>query len=439
MKIETSKNAVKAGNAELTKKYKDFLYPSVITYYQEPLPLVSGEGCWVVDADGAKYLDFFGGILTVSVGHCHKKITARVTEQLGKLQHVSTLYPTQPAADLAERLAVITPGDLKRSFFTNSGTEADETAVLTAQHYTGATEVIALRHSYSGRSTLAMGLTAHAAWRIAKAQVPGIRHGHAPYCYRCPFKLTYPACDMACATDLEELIQTETCGKPAAFLAEPVLGVGGFVVPPKEYFKVAVDIVRRYGGLFIADEVQTGWGRTGGKWFGIEHFGVVPDIMTSAKGMANGIPIGWTVTTTKIAEALKGPTISTFGGNPVSCVAAHATIDAIESEGLLEHVELMGEHLRGHLRELQKRFACIGDVRGMGLMAGVELVTDRKTKAPDAKTVLRLFEETRKEGLLIGKGGLYGNVLRISPPMSVSKAEIDDAAKRLGKAFERIQ
>jgi 4-aminobutyrate aminotransferase len=268
--------------------------------------------------------------------------------------------------------------------------------------------------------------------------VPGIRHAHAAYCYRCPFKLEYPGCDLACARDIEELIQTETCGKVAAFLAEPVLGVGGFVVPPKDYFKVAVDIVHKYGGLFIADEVQTGWGRTGLKWFGIEHFGVVPDIMTSAKGMANGIPIGWTATTDKIAEGLKGLTISTFGGNPVSCVAAHATIDAIEEEGLLKKVDAVGAYLRECMLDLQKHTPCIGDVRGMGLMCGVEVVSDRKTKAPDPKTVVRIFEETRKEGLLIGKGGLYGNVLRISPPMCASKADVDEAMKRLRKAFSRV-
>ncbi|MBI5243157.1 MAG: aspartate aminotransferase family protein [Elusimicrobia bacterium] len=432
MKVETLKNS------DVTKKYKEFLYPSVITYYQESLPLVSGKGCHVFDAEGNKYLDFFGGILTVSIGHCHDKVNARIIEQLKKLQHVSTLYPTQPAADLAERLSGICPRGIKRSFFTNSGTEADETAVLTAQHCTGSQEIIALRHSYSGRSAMAMSLTAHAPWRISRTLMPGIKHAHAPYCYRCPFKLEYPGCDLACARDIEELILTETSGKVAAFLAEPILGVGGFVVPPMDYFKVAVDIVHKYGGLFIADEVQTGWGRTGGKWFGIEHFGVVPDILTSAKGMANGIPIGWTATTDKIAESLRGLSISTFGGNPVSCVAAHAVIDAIEEEGLLNNAERIGTYLRQNLRALQEQFPCIGDVRGMGLMCGVELVLDRKTRAPDPKTVARLFEETKKEKLLIGKGGLYGNVLRLSPPMNIGKAEVDDAIKRLRKAFERI-
>ena len=426
-------------NTEITKKYKDFLIPGVITYYGEPLPLVSGKGCCVYDAEGREYLDFFGGILTVSVGHCNKSVTDRFTDQARKLQHVSTLYPTLPVGELAEKLAGLVPGNLKKSFFTNSGTEADETAIMLAQHYTGNQEIIALRHCYSGRSVLAMNLTAHASWRTSKILVPGIHHAPAPYCYRCPFHLNYPACDMACARDLEELIKTETCGKVAAFIAEPVLGVGGFIVPPKEYFQVAVDIVRKAGGVFIADEVQTGWGRTGGHWFGIEHFGVNPDIMTSAKGMANGMPIGWTIATPEIADSLKGLTISTFGGNPVSCSAAQATIEFIEKEKLPEHVRKTGDYFRSLLLELQKTHPKIGDVRGMGLMLGVEIVTDRKSKTPDPQAVIKLFEETKKQGLLIGKGGLYGNVLRISPPMTVTKEQVDAAFKILKDAFERTK
>lgn len=427
-----------ATNKDITKKYKDFLYPSVITYYNEPLPIVEGKGCYVYDAEGQKYLDFFCGILTVSVGHCNEKITNKTIEQLKRLQHTSTLYPTLPAGELAEKLASISPGKLSKSFFTNSGTEADETAIFTAQHHTNSQEIIALRHCYSGRSALAMNLTAHASWRSSKILIPGIHHVIAPYCYRCAFHLEYPQCELACAKDIEELIKTETSGSIAAFIAEPVLGVGGFITPPKEYFKIATEIVHKYGGLFIADEVQTGWGRTGKKWFGIEHYDVVPDIMTSAKGMANGLPIGWTITTPEIAGSIKGLTISTFGGNPVSCAAALATIETIEEENILENTDTLGKYFMEQLLSLKEKYEIIGDVRGMGLMLAVELVTDRKSKTPNPQAVLQVFEETKRDNLLIGKGGLYGNIIRISPPMTVTKSEIDIAVKALNKAFETI-
>ena len=429
----------KLTNKEITRKYKEFLYPSVITYYDEPLALVSGKGNYVYDAEGTEYLDFFGGILTVSLGHCNETITNKTIEQLKKLQHVSTLYPTSPAGELAEKLSKIMPGKLKKSFFTSSGTEADETAILTAQRYTGAQEIIALRHCYSGRSALAMSLTAHAAWRISKTLVPGIHHAIAPYCYRCAFHLKYPSCDMACARDLEELIQTQTCGKIAAFIAEPILGVGGFITPPKEYFKVAVDIVRKYGGLFISDEVQTGWGRTGDKWFGIEQFGVDPDIMTSAKGMANGLPIGWTAATPEVADGMKGLTICTFGGNPVSTATALAVIEYIEQEKLAHNAAVVGDHLKQQLMALYEKYPIIGEVRGMGLMQGIELVTDRKSKTPNVAAVLKIFEETKKDHLLIGKGGLYGNVIRITPPLNITKGDVDTMIKKLDKAFSSVK
>ena len=426
-------------NEEITRKYKEFLYPSVITYYKEPLPIVSGKMNYVRDANGEEYLDFFGGILTVSVGHCNEVVTEKVIRQLRNLQHISTLYPNEPAGTLAEKLAQITPGNLKKSFFTNSGTEADETAILTAQHYTGAQEIIALRHCYSGRSVLAMNLTAHSSWRIQRSLIPGIHHAIAPYCYRCAFHLTYPNCDLACARDIEEIIKTETCGRIACFIAEPILGVGGFIVPPKEYFKVAVEIIRKYGGVFIADEVQTGWGRTGNKWFGIEHFDVVPDIITSAKGMANGIPIGWTITTTEIADSLKGLHISTFGGNPVSCVAAKAVIDYIEQENLLKNAHEVGIYFKEKLLELQERYEIVGDVRGMGLMLAMEIVTDKKSKTPNPNAVLQFFEETKKEKLLVGKGGLYGNVIRISPMLNITKSDVDIAIQKIDAALNRIR
>lgn len=426
---------------ELLDKQKKYLWPNHLLYYTEPLPLDHGDGMYVWDVDGNKYLDFFGGILTTSVGHNHPKVTERVREQVGKLIHSSTLYPNENHIKLAEKMAEITPGKLQTSFFTNSGTEADETAVMLAKAYTGYQEVIALRHGYSGRSAMGMSLTGQASWRIGGTHILGIKHAINPYCYRCPLKLTYPECGVACAEDVEEVIKTTTSGRIAAFLAEPIQGVGGFVTPPPEYFKIVVDIIHHYGGLFICDEVQTGFGRTGEKWFGIEHWQVEPDIMTMAKGIANGFPMGNTITTSEIAEGLvgQGLSLSTFGGNPVSTVASLATIEVMEEEANPQHVAEVGGHLRAGLEKLWNRYPVIGDVRGKGLMQGVELVKDRQSKEPAPTEVNFLFEETRKRGLLIGKGGLYSNVLRIAPPLTASKENVEEALEILDYALAQVQ
>ena len=422
---------------EIVSKHRQYIFPSVANYYSNPMPLVRGEGKHVYDADGREYLDFFGGILTVSLGHCHPEVNAKVKEQVDTLQHASTLYPTEPMVAVAEKLAQITPGDLQQSVFTNSGTEANETALLLAQLYTGSGEVVALRHSYSGRSSLAMSVTGQSSWRLGGTHVAGIKHVANAYCYRCPFGLTYPSCELRCATDVEEAIQTTTSGRIAGFIAEPIQGVGGFITPPPEYFKIVVDIVRKYGGVFICDEVQTGWGRTGDHWFGIEHWGVEPEIMTFAKGMANGVPIGATITTPEIANSIKGSTISTFGGNPVSMSAARAVIDIIERDNLKENARVVGDHLREGLEVMASKYPVIGDVRGMGLMQALELVGEGKTPAP--KATAALLENTRAEGLIIGKGGLYGNVIRISPALNVTKGDVDEALRMLDRALAGIE
>ena len=423
-------------NKEILDKHKDYLFSWVANYYEEPLVVDHAKGMFVYDVEGREYLDFFGGILTISVGHCHEKVTKAIQEQTQKLQHISTLYPTEQLVRLAEKLAQITPGRLQKSFFTNSGTEANETAVLVAQLHTRCQDVMALRHSYSGRSQLAMSLSGHYAWRLTPTPSSAIHHIPNAYCYRCPFGLTYPSCDLKCAKDLEGAIQTATSGRIAAFIAEPIQGIGGFITPPKEYFQEIVRIVRKYGGLFICDEVQTAWGRTGGKMFGIEHWGVEPDIMTFAKGMANGVPIGATIATPEVADSIKGFSISTFGGNPVTSAAALATIEVIEEEGLVQNAAAMGGRLRQGLEGLKEKFPMIGDVRGMGLMQGLEVVG--VNKSPDPEAVRRIFELTRHHGLLIGKGGLMGNVIRISPPLNVTKDQIDQALKLLDRSFSEM-
>ncbi len=415
------------------QKHQQYLFPCVANYYEEPVVMERGEGKYLYDLEGTQYLDFFGGILTVSIGHCDTEITDQVVAQMRKLQHTSTLYPTRPIVDLAEKMAEITPGDLKKSFFTSSGTEADETAILLAKLATGQQEIVALRHAYSGRSFLAMAVTAHSSWRLGGTHVLGIKHAHSPYCYRCAFGKEYPNCDLECAKDVEELIVTTTSGQIAAFIAEPIQGVGGFITPPKEYFQEVIPIVKKYGGLFICDEVQTGFGRTGGKMWGIEHWEVEPDILTFAKGVANGLPMSGTVARAEIADKFTGSSIATFGGNPVSCAGALATIEAIEKRNLVENCKIVGDYLREKLKELKDKYAVIGEVRGKGLMQALELVSDNKQ--PDPDLVNRVFEETKKRALLIGKGGLYGNVIRIAPPMTVGKDDVDTAVRALDEAL----
>ena len=420
---------------EILLANREYLFPAVFHYFREPLVVARAKDQYVWDADGNQYLDFFGGIVTVSVGHCNDVVNAQVHRQLDTLQHVSTLFANEPQAALAKKIAQVTPGGkLTKSFFTNSGTEANETAILTARCYTGNTEIVALRHSYHGRSAAGMALTGQGAWRLGPPEA-GVVHAHNAYCYRCPFGLTYPDCEVRCAQDMEELIRSSTSGRVAAFIAEPIQGVGGFITPPKEYFPVIERIVRGHGGIFISDEVQTGWGRTGGKWFGIEHWGVTPDIMTGAKGLANGSPIGLTVARPEVADSVKGLTISTFGGNPVTTTAAKAVIDFIEDQNLMANCAETGAYLRRRLEELKEKHEIIGDVRGMGLLQAVELVEDRATKKPATAQTDMALEAARENGLLIGKGGMYGNVLRISPPMNVGRGDVDQFIELLDKSL----
>jgi len=424
--------AVRAGQTE-------FLFPCAAPYYQEPLVLERAEGVWVTDAEGREFLDLFSGILTTGLGHCHPDVIERVHEQLRTLGHTSTLYLSENPVEAARRLANIAPGRLKRTFFTNSGTEAVETAVMLACMFTGRSEIIALRHGYSGRSVLATNLTAHAPWRPLPTSVPGIKHIVAPYPYRCAFG---SPCDDRCvdafARDLEEVIQTTTSGKPAAFIAETIQGVGGYIVPPPGYFQRMAEVIRAHGGLFICDEVQTGFGRTGDHWFGIEHWGVEPDIMVMAKGIANGFPVAATMTRDEIAESWTAKTISTFGGNPVGMAAVIATNEVMVRENVPARAAERGAQLRAGMDELAESHAWIGEVRGMGLMQAMELVEDRTTKAPSPRRARALLEAAKEEGLLVGAGGLNGHVIRIGPSLLITEEEVAEALARLQRACARV-
>ena len=312
---------------------------------------------------------------------------------------------------------------------------------MMAQLYTGNTEVIALRHGYSGRSLLAQSLTGHSPWRALPSQIGSIKHALAPYCYRCPIKMSYPKCGVACADDVKELINTTTTGKIAGMLAEPIQGVGGFITPPKEYFKIVSEIIWEHGGVFISDEVQTGFGRTGKMW-GINHSEVEPDMVTVAKGIANGMPLAAIITKKEIADSMQKNTISTFGGNPVSCAASSKTIDIIERDRLEKNAEKMGLILIEGLKKIQADHPKIrGDIRGRGLMVGLELVVDEtiQDRTPNSKAVDALMEETKKKGLLIGRGGLYGNCVRIAPALNIGDGEIKEALKILSESFKSLE
>jgi 4-aminobutyrate aminotransferase-like enzyme len=417
--------------SEAVRKHKEFVWPAVSMYYKEPIALTKGEGHYVWDDTGKRYLDAFGGVLTVSVGHANPRVVNAVVEQVKTISHTSTLYANSQMSDLAEKLASIAPGNLKKTFFTSSGTEANETAMNAARVATGRMEIITLRHSYSGRSAQTLAGCGQSGWKKVPLPVANIRHAHAPYCYRCPFGASPDKCGFECAQDIEELILTETGGEIAAFMAETVIGSGGFIVPPKGYFEVATSIARKYGGLYIADEVQTAWGRTGTHWWGVQHYDVKPDLMVSAKGMGNGAPVAMTIATSEVADKFPGITFATFGGNPVSMAAARATIGVIESDNLLQNCATTGAYLGQRFAELKEKHPLIGDARGIGVMQALELVEDRKTKKPAPAAVNAMFEETKKRGVLIGKGGVYGNVIRTGLMLNAGKAQVDEMVEAI--------
>ena len=414
-----------------------YLFPWVRPYYGEPLALSEGEGVWVRDVDGDEYLDLFAGILTTSVGHCNAAVVEAAHAQMERLGHTSALYVTEGQIEAARSLAEITPGSLRTTCFTNSGTEAVESAVATARLYTGRHEIVALRLAYSGRSTLASHMTAQGAWRLPGGGVDGIVHARSPYLYRSPVGAGPEATDFF-IDDLVEVIETTTGGKPAAFFAETIQGVAGVIVPPPDYFRRAAEVIRSYGGLFIIDEVQAGFGRTGDRWFGIEHWGVEPDIMVMAKGIANGFPVGATVTRPEIAEAWQGPSISTYGGNSISMAAMRATLGVMKSESVPARAAERGAQLRAGLEDLKSAYDWIGEVRGMGLMQGVEMVEDRAGRAPDGERAGALLEAAREERLLIGRGGLNGHVIRIGPSLLIAEDEMAEGIRRLAAACRRI-
>jgi len=425
---------------EILELEKKFLAPAVGHYYQDPVLFVNGEGAVLEDSSGKKYIDLFAGICTTITGYNHPKYVSTIKWQAERLVYTSSLYATIPYAVLVKRLAGIAPKGLSRSFIVNSGSEAVEAALFMARKYTGNPYIIACQRAYHGRTTLARELSS-AGWRtVPEAHPSGVRFTPFGYCYRCPFGKEHPGCDMECARYLREVIRTQTNNAIAAFIAEPIQGVGGIVQPPAEYFKIVHEIVKEYDGLYISDEVQTGFGRTGDKWWGIQHSGVEPDIITLAKGFGSGIPIGGFITRPELADDYTvADGFATFGGNPLSCAAAVAVIDIIQESNYLERASKLGNELKKKLQALQEDHKIVGDVRGQGMMLGIELVKDRDTKEPAIQEMLQVMEYCREKGLLIGKGGLDNNVVRLQPPLELTSEQIDEACSILGDAFTNVE
>jgi alanine-glyoxylate transaminase / (R)-3-amino-2-methylpropionate-pyruvate transaminase len=425
---------------EVFKLRKEFLNPALFHIYKQPIMLVEGKGQYLWDEKGRRYLDGFAGIATVSVGHCHPHVLEAVHKQNEMLQHASTIYLHPNIAEFGRALAAKMPGELKVCYFVNSGSEANDVAMLMARAYTGNYDLIALRNAYHGGNMSAMGLTAHSTWKFNVPHSFGVHHAIVPDPYRGQWSRNEPDAGKNYAADVKSVIDYTTSGQIAAFIAESIQGVGGTVVFPEGYLKHAYAHARAAGGVCIADEVQTGFGRTGQQFWGFQLQGVIPDIVTMAKGIGSGAPLAAVVTTPQIAAFLaKRIHFNTFGGNPVGCAQGKAVLEVIEREKLQDNALKVGTQLLAGLEKLKQRHELIGDVRGHGLMLGVELVKDRKTKEPAKAEAVEILELAREMGLLLGKGGLYGQTLRIKPPLCITPADADFMLEVLDAAFTKLR
>ncbi|XP_023711724.1 alanine--glyoxylate aminotransferase 2, mitochondrial isoform X3 [Cryptotermes secundus] len=429
-------------------------------HFKEPLLIHDGKMQWLFDHTGRRYLDMFGGIVTVSVGHCHPKVSEAAAQQLNTLWHTTNIYLNPKLHEYAAKLTSKLPDDLKVVYFVNSGSEANDFAVFLARLHTKNSDIISLRNAYHGMSYVTMALTAQSSWRNSLPLAPGFHHTMNPdvyqglwggsHCRDSPVQTTRHcdckpdecnACDMYYG-QLEEIFKYSLrAGNLAGFFTETIQGIGGVVQFPKGFLKKAYELVRTNGGVCIADEVQTGFGRTGEHFWGFEMHDVIPDIVTMAKGICNGLPMAAVVTTPALAQSLKGAYyFNTFGGNPVSCAAGLTVLNVIEEEKIQENAHVVGTHLLKKLAKLRDQFECIGDVRGKGLMIGVEMVTDKETRTPlPSNHFVDIWDDCKNMGVLIGRGGLYHNVFRMTPPMCVTREDVDFAVGVFEAAIQKHQ
>jgi 4-aminobutyrate aminotransferase len=423
-------------HADLYERHKAVLPGWAPLYYQHPIAIVDGDGRWVTDAEGNKYLDFFGGILVTMSGYKVREVVEAIKAQADRMLHTSTLYLIESQIELAERVAELSGIPDAKVFFTNSGTEANDAALMLATTYKKSNQVLAIRGSYHGKSHSAIAVTGQRAWSGTSLSPFQVTYVHGGYKLRSPFgHLPDEEFIAACVADLEDLLEVATAGNAAVMIAEPIQGVGGFVTPPDGFFRAMKEVLEKNGILFISDEVQTGWGRTGEHFWGYQAHGITPDLLTFAKGLGNGLSIGGVVAPAEIMEAYPALGISTFGGNPLATAGALANLDYMLNNDLQTNSLKVGNRLMQSLVPLSEELEVIGEVRGKGLMIGVELVRRDGTPAPE--TAAAVLEAAREEGLLIGKGGLYGNALRLAPPMSITEEEADEGFARLERALRR--
>jgi alanine-glyoxylate transaminase/(R)-3-amino-2-methylpropionate-pyruvate transaminase len=419
---------------QILRKRKEFLSPSMFYFYDKPVNVVHGKMQYLFDEHGRRYLDAFGGIATVCCGHGHPDVVEAIVTQMNRIQHSTILYLNHAIADFAEALASKLPGDLKVVFFTNSGTEANELAMMIARLYTGCQDIVSLRNAYHGNAAGTMGATAQSNWKFNIVQ-SGVHHALNPD----PYRGSFGTDGEKYAKDVQDLIQYGTSGHVAGFMFEAIQGVGGIVELAPGYLPPVFNSIKKAGGLCIADEVQCGFARTGTNFWGFQSQGVVPDIVTMAKGIGNGIPLGAVVTTPKIAEVLtRRSYFNTFGGNPVCTAAGHAVLKVIERENLQENAHVVGSYLKDRLVALKDKHEIIGDVRGRGLMLGVELVSDHQLKTPATVETLHVMNQMKEMGVLIGKGGFFGNVFRITPPLCFTKEDADYLVGVMDCAMSKI-
>lgn len=423
------------GPEAIIAKKREYLIPCVYHFYAHPPQIVRGTGIYLYDSTGKAYMDFYSGVSVNALGHCHPELTEIICRQVKTLQHTTTIYLTEPIVNLAEALAAILPGTINKTFFCASGSEANEGAALLATLYTGSSKFLAFQNSLHGRTKLGMSLTGLALWRTDPNPVEGITHVSAPYCTQCPFGQTYGGCNFECVQAVEKVIVASTSCKPAAMFVEPIQGNGGIITPPPEYYPKLRNLLNQHGILLIADEVQTGLGRTG-NMYAMNHWDIVPDIITGGKALGGGTPIGYFSTTAAIASAYTKPGASTFGGNPVTAQVGLEFLKIIQRDELVKKAREKGDYFRSRLNKLMERFDCIREVRGLGLMIGMEVLSRNSQTAGEITD--DILEKMKDKGFLLGKTGLGRNVLTFMPPLIVESHHLDQVVNALDSILQTI-